>query len=37
MTAIDPPSKEEGNYEVEVVPVIQFEFTNKDDIISDLR
>jgi hypothetical protein len=29
--------QEEDNYEVEVVPVIQFEFTDKDEILSNIR
>jgi hypothetical protein len=29
--------QEEENYDVEVVPVIQFEFTDKDEILSNIR
>jgi hypothetical protein len=29
--------QEEENYDVEVVPVIQFEFTDTDEILSNIR
>ena len=31
------PAQEQGSYNVEVIPVIQFEFTNKDEVLAGLR